>query len=263
MLDTHTHTLFSFDGKMSAREMVLCAQERGAEYYCITDHFDFDYTFMPEYQSVRQIDVEGYLREILALKQEFPFLRIGCELGFSKKAEPLYQKLPFEVFDYVLNSCHTVGDYDAYNKKYFIGKSKREAYKQYLDNIRASVDADYPFNTISHIGYVRKNAPYEDTALYYEEFSEEIDGILTRIIERDKALEMNAKLPAEQFMPEKDILQRYYQLGGRKLTFGSDSHSKETIGNKFDLAEKIAAEAGFTAWTVFDKQQPRFVPFKR
>ena len=261
MIETHTHSFFSFDGKADICDMLKRARELGVEYYCVTDHFDYDYSLLPEYQHVRQIDLAGYLKRMKELKKDFPFLHIGCELGYSQGAIPLYQKLPFEEFDSVLNSVHTVGQWDAYNKKFFIGKEKHEAYKQYLDKIRESLEAPYPYNTVTHIGYVRKNAPYKDTYLYYEEFKEELDGILKRIIELDKALEINSKLDGGQLMPEQEVWARYYQLGGRKITFASDSHEPSRLGHGFFEAEKKAAEVGFTYWTVFEKQRPVSIPF--
>ncbi len=242
-------------------DMANKGREVGLDYMCITEHADFDYLFMPEYSDVRQIDLTAYLDRIEAVKKDYPFLHVGIELGFSKYAESLYQKLPFDRFDYVLDSTHTIGLYDAYNKKFFIDKPKHLAYKQYLDSVRASVEAQYPYNTVSHIGYVRKNAPYENTDLTYEEFPEEIDGILKRIIERNKSLEINSKLSGDRFMPERDILARYYQLGGRLITFGSDSHSPETVANKYDLAVSILRLIGFDHWTVFEKMQPKEMPF--
>lgn len=261
MIETHTHSFFSFDGKADITDMIKRAQELGVEYYCVTDHFDYDYSLLPEYQHIRQIDLPGYLARMKELKKEYPFFHIGCELGFSKGAVPLYQKLPFEEFDSVLNSVHTVGPYDAYNPKFFVGKEKHEAYKMYLDAIRQSLEVPYPYNTVTHIGYVRKNAPYADTNLYYDEFKEELDGILKRIVELDKTLEINTKLDGDRFMPEKEVLERYYAFGGRKISFASDSHEPSRLGHNFDKVEKMAAEVGFDHWTVFKKQKPYSIPF--
>ncbi len=262
MIETHTHSFFSFDGKADIQAMINRAVELGVEYYCVTDHFDYDYKLLPDYQHVRQIDLPAYLARMNELKKQYPFFHLGCELGYSKGAIPLYMELPFDQFDYVLNSVHTVGQWDAYNPKYYVGKSKYEAYKGYLDKIRESLEVPYPYNTVSHIGYVRKNAPYEDKNLYYDDFKEELDGILKRIVELDKALEINSKLDNDQFMPEKDILSRYYELGGRKITYATDSHEPSRLGHNFQLAEKMASEIGFTHWTVFVKQKPVAIPFQ-
>ena len=261
MIETHTHSFFSFDGKADIQDMIDRAIELGVEYYCVTDHFDYDYKFLPDYQHIRQIDLPGYIARMNELKKKYPFFHLGCELGYSKNAVPLYEALPFDQFDYVLNSIHTVGMWDAYNPKYYVGKSKHEAYKMYLDKIRESLEVPYPYNTVSHIGYVRKNAPYEDTELYYDEFKDELDDILKRIVELDKALEINTKLDGDRFMPEKEVLEHYYAFGGRKITFASDSHEPSRLGHNFDKAEKMAEEVGFTYWTVFEKQKPLFIPF--
>ncbi len=263
MIETHTHSFYSFDGKADISAMIRRAKKLGVEYYCATDHFDYDYRFLKDYQHVRQIDLPAYLKRMERIKKRNPFFHIGCELGYSQAAIPLYKELPFDRFDSVLNSVHTVGEWDAYNPKFFEGKTKHDAYKMYLDKIRESLEAPYLYNTVTHIGYVRKNAPYEDTELYYDEFHAELDDILKRIVELDKTLEINSKLDGDRLMPEQEVWARYYELGGRKISFASDSHEPSRLGHNFDLVEKKAAEVGFTYWTVYEKQKPFTIPFSR
>ena len=75
---------------------------------------------------------------------------------------------------------------------------------------------------------------------------------MLRIIEKDKILEVNGagRGCASEFLPDRDILKRYYRLGGRKVSYASDAHSTPSILRN---REKIAAalkEIGFTCVTV-------------
>ena len=85
-----------------------------------------------------------------------------------------------------------------------------------------------------------------------EEFGEQIDDILKTIIRKDKILEINSsnkQLP-NRTLPADYIVERYYQLGGRKVSFGSDSHFPERILDKWDEVVAMLKRIGFTHLTV-------------
>lgn len=257
MIDTHTHTTFSFDGKSDLADMVKTAKDMKVEYYAVTDHCDMDYNYIPEYSSVKRIDMDKYIEAVTKIKEKYPFVALGLECGYSKKAIPDYlAKVPFEKFDTILNSIHTVEGKDSYFKAYFDNRQKRECYESYLRAVRESLEAPYPYNTISHIGYVRKNAPYEDPSLRLTDFNDIIDDILKRIIELDKCLELNSHTRNRGFMPDLDIVKRYNELGGENLSFASDAHSTDRICENYSLAVDLAKIAGFRYWTVYRNRQP-------
>ncbi|NLL55987.1 MAG: histidinol-phosphatase HisJ family protein [Clostridiales bacterium] len=257
MIDTHTHTAFSFDGKSSLKEMVLTAKKLNVEYYAITDHCDLDYRHIPEYSSVKQIELEKYIDAVTKIKKKYPFVALGLECGYSKKAIVDYlQIVPFEKFDYILNSTHIVDDKDCYNQPYFKDRTKKESYERYLLTVRESLEVPYPYNALSHLGFVRKNAPFEDKSLRYIDFPEIFDDIFLRMIELDKCLELNAHTKGHGFMPDLDIVKRYRELGGQHLTYASDAHIKTRICENYHLAKEVALIAGFRYWTVYRNQKP-------
>lgn len=257
MIDTHTHTKFSFDGQDSAETMIKEAERLKLEYFAVTDHCDYDYNYIKKYFFMRRIRLKRYLHELCALKEKYPFLAIGIELGYSKKAQKDYfEKLHFEDFDYIINSTHTVDGNDCYFKPYFKGKDKNTAYSRYFEKVYRSLDASYPYQTVSHIGYVRKNAPYSDKSIKYSDYKEVIDRILQKIIALDKCLEINTNTKNSGIMPEKEIIMRYYELGGRKISFASDAHTVDRICENYDEVAKLVSDIGFEYWTVFKKQKP-------
>ena len=59
--------------------------------------------------------------------------------------------------------------------------------------------------------------------------------------------------------PNKDILKRYLELGGKIITLGSDAHFAEDICSDFDTAIKELKEIGFKEITTFKNRKPSFI----
>lgn len=58
--------------------------------------------------------------------------------------------------------------------------------------------------------------------------------------------------------PSKDILKLYYDLGGKIITIGSDSHQKDHLGKYIEENKQILKEIGFKEFCTFDKMKPIF-----
>lgn len=259
MIDTHTHSKFSHDGHHPIAEIIAAAKERGMEYLAITDHCDYDYLALPGYEVVPQLNLAGYLDEIEAVKQSATGidLAIGLELGFHPLAVDLYKKsIPFERFDYIINSVHTVDSHDVYFPIFFEGTERQESYRKYLSGVLASVSAPYPYSTIGHIGYIAKNSVYDKKIIEYSDFSDILDSILKSIIEKDKTLEINSNIRFDDSMPNISVLKRYQELGGENVTYGSDAHKIHRLGEGYEKIKEIALSLGFKYWTVYHKMTP-------
>lgn len=257
MIDAHTHTKFSFDGESAAEDMAKRGQELGLKYMAFTDHLDRDYAHILRYKNIRQLNVAKYVDAISEMKERYPFLALGIECGYSELAEKDYAELiPYDKMDYVINSIHTIDGLDCYNYDYFADKTVFEAFSKYLLKVLKSVDAPYDFDTITHIGFVRKNAPYEDVSMPMSVYGDIIDEILKRIIARDKTLELNSKIKYRDFMPTAEVVARYYELGGRNITFASDAHVTTKVGNMYAEAADLAKSIGFKYWTVYRERKP-------
>jgi histidinol-phosphatase (PHP family) len=157
----------------------------------------------------------------------------------------------------VINSVHTLHGNDycrgvPYRTEDGQVRPKREVYEEYFALVKRSVEADFEYDIVGHVGYCTRYAPYEDKGASYEEFPNEWDGVLKAVIERDKILEINTsnKLGVSPTLPDRDILERYFALGGRKVSIGSDAHFKERILDKRELTVEMLKNIGFTAVTV-------------
>ena len=91
-----------------------------------------------------------------------------------------------------------------------------------------------------------------------------IGEILQTVIDREKALEVNTSGVGAAYgtiMPDSSIMKRYYDLGGRRITLGSDGHTPDRIGNGFTEAADALKQIGFTGYTYYEKRKPIFVAF--
>lgn len=168
LTDVHTHSTFSADGETPLSGMLARAQELGIAYYGIAEHFDYDYLadgILPEGKTVPMIDASAYFSEVRRLQESYAgrmHVLAGGEFGYTSNpaAHRMYQETIARFSpDFVVNSVHSVNGKDAWFSEYFAGKTREEAYRSYLEKVRESLDAPYPYDIVAHIGYVSRNAP--------------------------------------------------------------------------------------------------------
>ena len=266
LTDVHTHTSFSPDGQGEMEEMLKTAHSLGAAYYGISDHFDFDMIVnnIPlEKAHWIHTPVDAYFQAGRKLQKEYAgkmHVLIGAEFGYTDN--PLAHKMYAEAVekyapDFIIHSVHTlpVGDY-AYGYGYTDAngkvRDKQEVYEEYLGLVRRSLDAQYPYDILGHVCYCTRYAPYEDRRMLWKDFSQSLDDILSTVISKGKILEINSsnKQGPALTLPDTDILERYYELGGRKVSFGSDAHFPSRVLDKRAVVMDMLRSIGFEYITV-------------
>lgn len=261
--DVHTHSTFSADGISPLADMVAEAERRGLSYYGVSEHFDRDYAALGlkiHGKLVPMTDSDAYFSEARRLQRDYADrlrLLVGGEYGFCPMARCYeeYAELNDRYKpDFVVNSVHTVDGADCYFTDYFEGKSKEYAYSRYLERVRESLEAPYAYDIVAHIGYASRNATYADKKLRYTDFPSLLDDILKRIVEKGKILEVNSSSrgAGSEFLPDTDILTRYFELGGRLVSFASDAHDTSRVADKRELVINALKKIGFSSVTVPD-----------
>lgn len=254
MTDIHTHSTFSMDGQSPLSDMVRAAKEAGLRYFGVSEHFDAD----SNTQELFGTDAASYFPAARTLQRsegEGFTLLVGAEFGFSHMPAAQERFLALQKKyrpDFVVNSVHIVDGCDCWFPDYFAGKTKERAYRDYLEYVLQSLGAPYPYDIVGHIGYVSRNAPYEDRKISYSDFSALYDEILSAIVEKGKILEVNSSCggAGSDFLPDTDVLCRYFELGGRKVSFGSDAHGVSRVAEKRALITDALKKIGFTSITV-------------
>ena len=93
-------------------------------------------------------------------------------------------------------------------------------------------------------------------------FESKIKKILSEIIERGISLEINTSGYASNvpyFMPERDILTLYYEMGGRRVSIGSDAHVSANVAVGFDKALDMIRSVGFDSYVIYKQRKSHFI----
>lgn len=253
LTDMHTHSTYSHDGRADLKDMLACAQEKGLGFYGVSDHFDYDYilsNFGEEAARLKNADPERYFHGCRRLQEDYAGVInvvVGAEFGYSddKNVQEKYRATVEKYApDYVVNSVH--GDHGNDYARCAFTEDKAATYGKYLALVRRSLDAPYAYDIVGHIGYIARYAPFEDKS--FSGFEAQIDDILTAIIRKDKILEVNSatKKLVQRTLPAEAIVRRYYDLGGRKISFGSDAHDPQRIADKREEIMEMLKGIGFT-----------------
>ena len=261
LTDVHTHSTFSFDGIDELSKMLKTAHEKGVAFYGVAEHFNYDSCEEYVKQEPQGIDEDGYFHTGRHLQEDYAGcmnVLIGAEFGFTFDENALKKYLAvYEKYrpDFVVNSIHNKDGWDYITRKPYYHadgtvKEKKQAYAEYLQLVKASLDAPYHYDIVAHVGYCIRYALYDDVSITMAEFGAEIDEVLQGVIARDKILEVNSGYKGGLCLPTEEMLRRYFALGGRKISFASDAHNTERILEKREQIVALLKEIGFTHITV-------------
>ncbi len=259
-VDMHTHSNHSTDSKCPMIDMVQAQKEMGAKIFAITDHFD-----MPNYQAKKAIkSIKSCHKEIDELKNNDIEILKGIEFGEAswdlKFANRFIKGLQPDV---VICSTHSVlfknslflhnTDFSTYTKEeindylllYFKGVQK---------NLK--MDCDILAHLTLPLRYFKAKFDIDvDITLY----NEQINLILDYIIKNNIALEINTsalKAGIKDFLPDKTIIKRYLDMGGKMLTLGSDAHASENASYGFIKAKEMLNSLGVFEAYYFKNRKP-------
>jgi len=249
--DTHIHTYpFSQDSHQSIHEVV--GSNATSKYgYVLTEHMDYNYVGKMSFE----FSPEEYFKTYLPYRNNR--LLLGVEMGLQpdnlSKVAAAISKYDF---DMVIGSIHCVGG-DIAHLEYYDRLHKSEAYTNYLVRILECLEAYHDFDTLGHIDYICRYAPYSDPELHVSEHKAAFVAIFNFLIDHNMCLEINTRRLDSKVGYEtlNEILRLYAFLGGRLVTVGSDAHKTENIAKNFDTAEKMIQEHGFTP--VYFKERKR------
>jgi histidinol-phosphatase (PHP family) len=261
LFDNHNHSDFSFDGKRtSVEKSVRAAVEAGLGGMAFTDHCDF---FVPamkaEFEDLvpETFDVKAQQAEIDRVQRmleseehrQFRILK-GIELGMHEDCHGQIRGILSEhSFDQIIASVHYLDGTDPFYGGYYEDKEWKEAYGHYLETIWKEMTWLKDFDIMGHFDYVVRYAPYDRTSLMYRDFSDILDEMFRFLIQEGKALEINTKsyrnYKGRDITLDRNILDRYKELGGEIISLGSDSHIPEQPGTSFKEYALLLKSLGF------------------
>lgn len=258
--DCHMHTSFSADSETDICEQAERAIELGMSHICFTDHMDMDYP-----DGDFQLDSDAYVKRVLEVQEKYrDRIRIclGVEIGLQEHLkERLEAYIAAYPFDFIIGSVHLVCGEDPYWGRVFDRMGDAQAYGEYFQGMLRAVKNAPQIQTLGHLDYVVRYGKGKDREYSYQRYADEIDAVLRCIIEKGIALEVNtAGLKTLSFTnPHPDIIRRYRELGGEMITVGSDGHSPEFLGYRFEQVPELLKSCGFDYYTVFQGKKPQFI----
>lgn len=272
--DSHIHTAFSTDSDTPMEQMVQQGIQNGLRGITFTDHMDFHFPSGCQWNTKKTcppftFDLDSYVRQINVLQESYKNdIRIYCgvEIGLKEDAVDDNVKLSRdERLDYCIGSIHLVDDMDPYDAKFWEAFDEKEAFTRYFEaTLEGLKPDDIHLDTLGHLDYIVRYSPSGYRIYSYRMFADVIDEILRRIIDRGISLEVNTsgyKNGSPMPNPHEDIIRRYKELGGERITFGSDAHRPELLSGRFPEAEALVKNAGFAYYTTFVNHKPAFHSF--
>ena len=268
MYNSHVHSSFSRDCKASLSEMCDAAIKAGLKGISLTDHCDLDNYISDNVYTTLKKSVNS-AKELSSLFNGNLKVFTGVELG-GIIHRPTYASTLTKSFDFdiVLMSVHIPQsngksyhlsrvDFSAMPKEELISVIHGYFDEMYATVIKADFDVcahlTLPFRYIN--GVYGRNIPVSL-------FTDDIQKVLSALIERGKALELNTSEINHQlfdFMPDESVLRLYRDMGGKLITIGSDAHKSENIALGFNEAFSLLKKCGFNEYHYYEKRVPTAV----
>jgi len=248
--DYHMHSFCSVDSSAPMLEMCRSALDAGLETVIFTEHKDF----IAELEGCDYFNYETYTHEIEQCRKEFPSLTVktGIEVDYtSGYRENALEFVSEYDFDFRIGSVHYLGTdpiSETRSVEFFKTAPKQEVLPFYWNELKACAGTGV-FDAIGHLDMIKRYSipfygPFEAAA-----WEKEITEILNLMISTETILEINSsglRHEPEEIYPCKPILKKYKDLGGTKVTAGSDAHVPEHVAYKFDQVEKLIEEFGLS-----------------
>lgn len=259
--DMHIHTSSSPDAELSANELCRLAPEADVATLGFVAHVDFH----PSDFCYRGFCEADYMAELDIARAENPDIRVlrGLEIGephrFIKQAETVFHR---SRYDFITGALHWLDNSLILDKTPFLHGSSQELIEEYYRQTLEIVEL-CDVNVLAHMGIFRRGMArggFNTELNEIEMFPVLMKKILQTMIQRGIALEVNTsglRRPEQTTYPTAGVLRLYSELGGKRLTIGSDTHRQ---GNAFfGLAQgkKLATHCGLRNYGIFVKGEYR------
>ncbi len=245
-------------------EMCQGAIIQGIPEIGFTEHFDLH----PQEPCRNWFRPEPWLAELEHCREKFAgqlVIRAGVEVGephlYREETAALLARYPF---DYTLGSLHWMGRHSVFDINYFKSQPEEVAYSTFFVELEKMTRVG-GFDVLSHFDVLTRTARAVYGLYDAHNYADLIRPILRNCIERGIALDLNTsalRKRANVLTPNADVLRWYVELGGERVTLGSDAHKPRDIGSHLDVAIAMAKAAGLTHLTYFEGREARLVPFE-
>jgi histidinol-phosphatase (PHP family) len=255
--DYHMHTPLCGHATGSPEEYVKQALKIGLKEIGFSDHAPMVHKPMPgitmsleelpKYYDMIEDVRKRYASQInIKIALESDFLP-----GYENKTKSIIDSYPY---DYIIGSVHFIDDWafdDPASREYWKKYDVNEVYRKYYALLRQSAKTGF-FQIIGHCDLPKKFGARPSVDL-----SDEIIATAKVFKNTGVAIEINTaglRKPIAEMYPAPHCL-KIYREAGVPLTFGSDAHDPQHVGNDFDKAVDLAKLAGYSEYLLFKNCQ--------
>ena len=259
--DYHIHSTFSADAHASIEEMCHCALALRIPEVGFAEHYDLH----PDETPRDFLQVEAYFAEIGRCRSEFAnrlIIRAGIEIGephlFPSETRSVLTRSPF---DYAIGSLHWVGRNALFRHEFF-RQPADVAFRLYYEELERMSRAG-GFDVLGHLDFPVRIAFDVYGGYDPRPYEQWIRPVLRNCIENGIALDVNTsalRRTARVLMPGPEILRWYSEMGGERVTIGSDAHRPDQVGSHLEMALEAIKDAGIRSITQFERRRPRLIP---
>lgn len=250
-LDAHLHTDLSPDSDVPIDVYAEQAVERGVAEIAITDHVDFA-PGTPAYGYATFERRERIVRDAAERWGDRGVaIRFGVEITWdSSWADDIREHLRSRAYDFTIGSVHVYRDspYDSSKVASWVaGKGLKDIVRPYFAEVEAAARSGL-FDAIGHIDVVKRYLVPHVTAADLGAAPELYEPVLKAVVDAGAAMEINTsglRQESKEIYPSPAIVARFRELGGRRITIGSDAHRADTFAWALDDGYRAAIAAGF------------------
>jgi len=258
LVDLHNHTSLCHHATGTPMQYVEAAIKTECRYFGFSDHapmaFDSRYRMslelMETYEAMVQEAKMAYADQIhVSLGYEVDFLQ-----GYME------EKVLSRPCDYQIGSVHFLGQWGFDNPE-FIGEYKQRnidtIWQDYFDAIEAMAKTRH-FDIVGHFDLIKvfKFLPKKDVRLLAK-------NALMAIKKANMVIEINTagfRKPIKEQYPSALLLEEVANLN-IPITFSSDAHAPEHVGEGGEIVVALAKTFGYTKCAIFSNRERELITF--
>ena len=254
VMDAHVHTSFSsFDCQCPMQRYIDRIDEGWTSGIGFSDHLH-PLCEQEEKASTDWLDDAGYNAKLDEFIEKGYDIHKGVEVTYdSPHHDLILKRLHDQDYEYVIGSVHNVDGLWVsrdYYQSFLPGAIYSNMLERYYQENMAMLAVE-EIDVIGHVGVYRRFLRPEDalSERYQGQITDLEHALAEQIAKSDKILELNTSSmggPSGEPMASRQMLQAYFQAGGRNICLGSDAHDASVLCRKFEEAIALLKEIGFS-----------------
>jgi histidinol-phosphatase (PHP family) len=259
--DYHIHTALCKHAVGNATDYRTAARRQEIPEMCFVDHCPSPDEYDPAHR-MEMTQFPSYKEEIALLQDgEAPAVLFGIEADYHDGCEKfLGEWLPAQGFDFVLGSVHYIKGWGFDNPTHrhvWDSVDVTGTWRKYFELVGRLADLGL-FDAVAHLDLPKKFG-YRPSD---KDLKEMAQPVLDRIAKAGMGIELNTsglRKPVSEIYPS-PLLISMAKERDIAICFGSDAHRPDDIGANFDLALKLAREAGYTHYFRMSRRTKELIP---